>query len=224
MIRRVSSFVFRVSLPVLLVALGGTAETHKYTPKKEDLKYTFATAAPVLKLKPGDTLETWTERADGNTLQKPGDWFPPGRRPNPQTGPFYIEGAEPGDTLGIHLISVEPAADAAVGDALHPHARQAFRAARVVLPGGQTGAHGGIRRARLRLPRQAAAQALPRLPGSRSRRRRSPRHHCAGVFRRQHGHARSARRDDCLSAGERCGGAALPRRRPRRAGRRRNRS
>ena len=115
MIRRVSSFVFRVSLPVLLVALGGTAETHKYTPKKEDLKYTFATAAPVLKLKPGDTLETWTERADGNTLQKPGDWFPPGRRPNPQTGPFYIEGAEPGDTLVIHLISVEPAADVAVG-------------------------------------------------------------------------------------------------------------
>src|SRR3989338_7602643 len=115
MIRRVSSFVFRVSMPVLLVALGGTAETHKYTPKKEDLKYTFATAAPVLKLKPGDTLETWTERADGNTLQKPGDWFPPGRRPNPQTGPFYIEGAEPGDTLVIHLISVEPAADVAVG-------------------------------------------------------------------------------------------------------------
>src|SRR3989338_7854395 len=115
MIRRVSSFVFRVSLAVLLVALGGTAETHKYTPKKEDLKYTFATAAPVLKLKPGDTLEPWTERADGNTLQKPGDWFPPGRRPNPQTGPFYIEGAEPGDTLVIHLISVEPAADVAVG-------------------------------------------------------------------------------------------------------------
>ena len=114
---RVSSFVFRVSIFVvaLLAALPGAAETHKYTPKKEDLKYTFATAAPVLKLQPGDTLETWTERADGNTLQKPGDWFPPGRRPNPQTGPFYIEGAEPGDTLVIHLISVEPAADVAVG-------------------------------------------------------------------------------------------------------------
>src|SRR3989338_9477556 len=96
MIRRVSSFAFRVSIFVvaLLAALPGAAETHKYTPKKEDLKYTFATAAPVLKLQPGDTLETWTERADGNTLQKPGDWFPPGRRPNPQTGPFYIEGAE----------------------------------------------------------------------------------------------------------------------------------
>ena len=114
---RVSSFVFRVAifLVALLAALPGAAETHKYTPKKEDLKYTFATAPPVLQLQPGDTLETWTERADGNVLQKPGDWFLPGRRPNPQTGPFYIAGAEPGDTLVIHLISVEPAADVAVG-------------------------------------------------------------------------------------------------------------
>ena len=27
---------------------------------------------------------------------------------NPQTGPFYIEGAEPGDTLAVHFISIEP--------------------------------------------------------------------------------------------------------------------
>lgn len=98
---------------ILAAPLG--AETHRYTPKKEDLKYTFATAAPVLRLKPGDVLATWTERADGNHLQKPGDWFPPGRRPNPQTGPFYIEGAEPGDTLVVELIEVEPAAEVAVG-------------------------------------------------------------------------------------------------------------
>jgi acetamidase/formamidase len=30
---------------------------------------------------------------------------------NPQTGPFYVEGAEPGDTLALHLVSVEPARD-----------------------------------------------------------------------------------------------------------------
>ncbi len=88
---------------------------HKYIPKPEELKYVFATAAPVLYLKPGDVLQTWTERADGNVLQKPGDWFPPGRRPNPNTGPFYIEGAEPGDTLAVHLLEVEPAAEVAVG-------------------------------------------------------------------------------------------------------------
>jgi acetamidase/formamidase len=30
---------------------------------------------------------------------------------NPQTGPFYVEGAEPGDTLAVHFISIEPARD-----------------------------------------------------------------------------------------------------------------
>jgi acetamidase/formamidase len=27
---------------------------------------------------------------------------------NPQTGPFYVEGAEPGDTLAVHFLSIEP--------------------------------------------------------------------------------------------------------------------
>ena len=30
---------------------------------------------------------------------------------NPQTGPFYLEGAEPGDTLVLHLVALEPARD-----------------------------------------------------------------------------------------------------------------
>ena len=30
---------------------------------------------------------------------------------NPQTGPFYVEGAEPGDTLAVHFISMKPARD-----------------------------------------------------------------------------------------------------------------
>jgi acetamidase/formamidase len=30
---------------------------------------------------------------------------------NPQTGPFHIEGAEPGDTVAVHFISIEPARD-----------------------------------------------------------------------------------------------------------------
>ena len=113
----VSRFAFRVSLSLLatILALPVAAETHRYVPKQEELKYTFATAPPVMHLKPGDVLETWTERADSNLLQKPGDWFPPDRRPNPNTGPFYIEGAEPGDTLVLHLLQVEPAAPVAVG-------------------------------------------------------------------------------------------------------------
>jgi len=30
---------------------------------------------------------------------------------NPQTGPFFVEGAEPGDTVAVHFVSVEPARD-----------------------------------------------------------------------------------------------------------------
>ena len=30
---------------------------------------------------------------------------------NPQTGPFYVEGAEPGDTLAIHIADLQPARD-----------------------------------------------------------------------------------------------------------------
>ena len=114
---RVSSFAFRVSMLVLaaIIVLPLAAETHRYVPKKEDLKYTFATAPPVLTLKPGDTLETWTESALGDYLNKPGDTLPPDFRPNPNTGPFYIEGAQPGDTLVVHLIKIEPAKDFAVG-------------------------------------------------------------------------------------------------------------
>jgi acetamidase/formamidase len=37
---------------------------------------------------------------------------PPG--PNPLTGPFYIEGAEPGDTLAIHFLAVEVNANARI--------------------------------------------------------------------------------------------------------------
>lgn len=114
---RLVTFGFRFSLFLLAstLAMPVGAETHRYTPKKEDLKYTFGTAAPVLHLKPGDVLETWTESALGDTINKPGDTFPPDFRPNPNTGPFYIEGAQPGDTLAVHLEKIEPAKDVAVG-------------------------------------------------------------------------------------------------------------
>jgi acetamidase/formamidase len=38
----------------------------------------------------------------------PGKVMIPGHD-NPQTGPFYIEGAAPGDTLAIHILKLEPA-------------------------------------------------------------------------------------------------------------------
>lgn len=59
---------------------------------------------PVLHIKPGDTVVTttvdaWGYDARGQQVTDP---------PNPQTGPFYIEGAEPGDTLVVHLDHLSP--------------------------------------------------------------------------------------------------------------------
>lgn len=109
--------LLRLSIGLTLAAgaASAMAETHHYIPAAEDLKYLFATAPPVLHLKPGDRLVTWTESALGDHLNKPGDTLPADFRPNPNTGPFFIEGAEPGDTLVVKLIEIEPAKDFAVG-------------------------------------------------------------------------------------------------------------
>jgi acetamidase/formamidase len=55
-------------------------------------------------LKPGDTVETNTVDADGKALEAAG-LKPKG--PNPLTGPFYIDGAEPGDTLAVRFLHLE---------------------------------------------------------------------------------------------------------------------
>ena len=84
--------------------------THHFTP---DHYYTaLGTYEPVLRLADGDTVITTTVDsggADHSGLQVTTPW-------NPQTGPFSIEGAEPGDTLVVHL------------DRLWPNRRQGYRA------------------------------------------------------------------------------------------------
>ncbi|MFQ5740925.1 MAG: acetamidase/formamidase family protein [Acidobacteriota bacterium] len=111
----------KILLPGMLFSLVSqllpAQQTKKYLPEKDDLKYVYAVAAPVLHLKPGDILETWTERADNHYLNKPGDRQPPDALPNPNTGPFYIDGAEVGDTLVVRLLEVEPAEEMAIGEA-----------------------------------------------------------------------------------------------------------
>jgi|SRR5579862_2571420 len=57
---------------------------------------------PVMRIFPGDTVRTWTVDAGG--FDKHGERRSMGG--NPETGPFYIEGAFPGDTLVIKLVKV----------------------------------------------------------------------------------------------------------------------
>jgi acetamidase/formamidase len=78
------------------------AETHRFAPK--EFHNTFSSShPPVLRIKPGDHVITSTIDArgvDAEGRQR-------GQGPNPETGPFFIEGAEPGDTLVVHLIRLE---------------------------------------------------------------------------------------------------------------------
>lgn len=67
---------------------------------------------PVLRVKPGDTIHTTTVDA-GGTDEKGARRVLGG---NPETGPFYIEGAEPGDTLVVHIVRLKLNRDWAMSD------------------------------------------------------------------------------------------------------------
>lgn len=75
------------------------------------LVYTFGGVEPVASIRPGTTIFTSTLDCFAglvrSTSDRPSQVLDP-RYLNPQTGPFYIEGAEPGDTIAIHFVSIEP--------------------------------------------------------------------------------------------------------------------
>ena len=81
-------------------------------PRHDELVYTFGGAPPRWRVKPGARIVAWTEDCfDGavkTTADLPSKATPPGHD-NPQTGPFFIEGAEPGDTLAIRIVRLAPA-------------------------------------------------------------------------------------------------------------------
>jgi len=83
-----------------------------FIPTVDQLNYTFGGAAPVMRIKPGTVLTLWTEDAYGGRITSRGDVASVALDTedlNPQTGPFFIEGAEPGDTLAVHLVDLTPA-------------------------------------------------------------------------------------------------------------------
>src|SRR5690242_11987308 len=87
---------------VLALTATGFAETHRFQPT--EFYNTFSSAhKPALRIKPGDHVITSTIDAGGTDAAG----VRRGQGPNPETGPFYIEGAEPGDTLVVHLLRLE---------------------------------------------------------------------------------------------------------------------
>jgi acetamidase/formamidase len=75
------------------------------------LTYTFGGVEPVASLAPGSALSTWTFDCFGGRVRSGSDVVSEVCDPrylNPQTGPFFIDNAEPGDTLAVHFVSIEP--------------------------------------------------------------------------------------------------------------------
>ena len=77
-------------------------QRHAYIPK--DYSNTFsATRLPVLTVWPGDTIHTTT--IDSGGVDEHG--VTRALYGNPQTGPFFVMGAEAGDTLVVHLLKLK---------------------------------------------------------------------------------------------------------------------
>ncbi len=83
------------------------ADVVRFRATSENVKFVFGVAPPVARLKPGNILEANSLDCFGNALQKPGDTMAMVKGDNPLTGPFYIEGAEPGDTLVVKILDLE---------------------------------------------------------------------------------------------------------------------
>jgi amidase len=93
-------------------------QTHRFVPDTFYNTYSFA-HPPALHIKPGDRVITKTIDAAGV------DWN--GRTvsqsPNPQTGPFFVDGAEPGDMIAVTFEKIETNRAAAwSGSLLAPYA------------------------------------------------------------------------------------------------------
>src|SRR5688572_8221062 len=106
---------------VRIPAAPAAPRTHDFEPSQFHL-YFSSKIAPPLRIHPGDTVRTWSVDAGGRDKQG-------ARRSgggNPQTGPFYVEGAMPNDTLVVRLNRVRLNRDWAqsgqsvVGRALEP--------------------------------------------------------------------------------------------------------
>jgi acetamidase/formamidase len=103
----------QITIPVTLegrhpAARPAAASTRDYDPQSFTNFYS-PLLKPVMRLFPGDSVKTRTLDSRGHDR----DGRPRAPRGNPLIGPFYVEGAMPGDTLVVHLDRVRTNRDSA---------------------------------------------------------------------------------------------------------------
>jgi acetamidase/formamidase len=97
------AFTFALAVTVAAgVPAPASGDTHRFVPDRFYNTFSFA-HPPVLRIKPGDRVITKT--ADAAGVDWDGKQVAQG--PNPQTGPFFVEGAEPGDMLVVRIEKIE---------------------------------------------------------------------------------------------------------------------
>src|ERR1700744_47397 len=86
-------------------------ETITYRPGAGEDAWAFGGAAPVMRLRPPCVLDLYTEDCFAGRVRSADDLVSKLNITglNPQTGPFWIEGAEPGDTVAGGFVSMGPA-------------------------------------------------------------------------------------------------------------------
>jgi len=100
-----------ITATIMPAPRSGPAKRHEFTPTVFHREFS-ASPEPVLHIWPGDTVHTTTVDAGGADERG-------ARRSlggNPQTGPFYVETALPGDTIAVHFTRIRLNRDYAISD------------------------------------------------------------------------------------------------------------
>jgi amidase len=104
--RKLRSLAVAATVCMSVLAAHGQNSAKPIKFKQEKGVQTFAVREPVLRLKPGDVVESST--IDGGYYNVPGGAWPG------EVGPFYIEGATANDTLVVKIIRLRTNSDHAV--------------------------------------------------------------------------------------------------------------
>ena len=191
----------------------------RYHATNDNVKYNYCVAPAVAHVHSGDIIEANTLDCFGDAIQHPGDTLAMAKGDNPLTGPFYIDGAEPGDTLAIRFLSLEVNGKQGIGalapgfGALNPTDFTPMinqpLLERIWFVHRSGGEYRDVQGGRFEFHHENSVASVSRLHWRRARGRRIAQFGRSRGFWRQYGRARGERWKHALLARERCWRAAL---------------